>query len=218
MCKHAVVDLEMCKVPFEARKEEYRYGNETIQIGAVLLNESLEIEDEFETYVMPQFGHIDFYIKKLTGICPSNVNNAPDMKEALHKFIEWLPEDVKIVSWGNSDKLQIQRETESKHISISGLDDLLDGWIDCQEIFGEKVHTKRRYKLSNALIAADINYEDGAHDGLIDAKNTALLFAKMKKTPELALNPCYKSAISEEYSESIGFTLGSLFPSTLDIK
>ena len=41
----------MCRVPFGARKGRYRWANETIQIGAVLLNEALEIIDEFVTYV-----------------------------------------------------------------------------------------------------------------------------------------------------------------------
>ena len=68
MCQYAVVDLEMCKVPNGAKKGKYRWKHETIQIGAVLLNESLEIIDKFSTYVFPQFGFIDTYIIKLTGI------------------------------------------------------------------------------------------------------------------------------------------------------
>ena len=41
MCKYAVVDLEMCKVPHGVRKDKFRWARETIQIGAVLLDESL---------------------------------------------------------------------------------------------------------------------------------------------------------------------------------
>ena len=33
--KYAVVDLEMCQVPKGIRKFEYKYRQETIQIGAV---------------------------------------------------------------------------------------------------------------------------------------------------------------------------------------
>ena len=36
----------------------------------------------------------------------------------------------------------------------------------------------KKYKLSEALSIADISYDDGAHDALVDAKNTARLFAK----------------------------------------
>ncbi|MCM1233073.1 MAG: exonuclease domain-containing protein [Ruminococcus flavefaciens] len=216
MCQYAIVDLEMCRVPYEMRKSNYHWKNETIQIGAVLLNESLEIEDEFSTYVCPQFGFIDAYINNLTGISKSNVNKAPNMEEALRKFINWLPSDVKVVSWSRNDELQIRREIEAKKIFIEGLENILDNWIDCQKIFGDKMNSSKSYKLSEALVAADIMYEDGAHDGLVDAYNTALLFAKIEREPQLVLNPYYQNAISDEDSSS-GFTIGNLF-TNIDLK
>ncbi len=51
MNQYVVVDLEMCKVPYSNRKKEFHGANETIQIGAVLLNENYEVVDEFNTYV-----------------------------------------------------------------------------------------------------------------------------------------------------------------------
>lgn len=71
------------------------------------------------------------------------------------------------------------------------------------------MNSAKCYKLSEALIAADIMYEDGAHDGLVDAYNTALLFIKMEKEPQLVLNSYYQNAISDENSRS-GFTIGNL--------
>ena len=35
---YLVIDLEMCKVPRDYRSKRYKYANETIQIGAVLLD------------------------------------------------------------------------------------------------------------------------------------------------------------------------------------
>ncbi|MBP3569679.1 MAG: exonuclease domain-containing protein [Lachnospiraceae bacterium] len=210
MCKYAVVDLEMCKVPYSVRKEHYQWGRETIQIGAVLLNEDLEITDRFVTFVFPQYGFIDTYINKLTGINAGDVATAPDMKTALQAFVNWLPEDTKVVSWSNSDEVQIRHEITSKEIEIDGLEELLENWIDCQQTFAEKMHTQRCYRLSEALVAADIFYEDGAHDGLVDAYNTALLFAKMEKEQDLVLNPYYESILTGE-SKGDKVTLGDLF-------
>ena len=109
-----------------------------------------------------------------------------------------------------SDEVQIRHEITSKEIEIAGLEELLDNWIDCQQTFAEKMHTQRCYRLSEALVAADIVYEDGAHDGLVDAYNTALLFAKMEREEELVLNPYYQSIITGE-SQSDKVTLGDLF-------
>lgn len=210
MCKYAVIDLEMCRVPRSVSNKKYQWANETIQIGAVLLNETLEVQDRFVTYVFPQFGSVDTYISNLTGISRNDVSKAPTMEEVLNEFVNWLPDDVKVVSWSDNDKFQILHEIEAKNIHIDKFEDVLNDWIDCQKIFGEKMHSQKCYKLSEALIAADIIYEEGAHDGLVDAYNTALLFAKMEREAELTLNPYYQGAISEKGSES-GFTLGSLF-------
>lgn len=209
MCQYAVVDLEMCKVPNVVKKDKYPWRQETIQIGAVLLNESMEIIDTFSTYVFPQFGFIDTYINNLTGISGADLHNAPRMEEALRRFVNWLPDDVKAVSWSRNDERQIRHEIETKNICIEGLDAILDNWIDCQEIFGKKMNSPRCYKLSEALVAADIMYNDGAHNGLVDAQNTAFLFAKMEKETQLVLNPYYQAAISDEGSSS-GFTIGNL--------
>ena len=210
MCQYVVVDLEMCKVPSERRSKKVQLKNETIQIGAVLLDENLEIIDNFATYVAPQHGFIDDYISKLTGINRGDVVNAPLFKEALTKFVEWIPHDSKVISWSDNDKLQICREAEAKDIKVKGLQDILEGWIDCQKIFGDRMHSRRCYKLSEALVAADIMYEDGAHDGRIDAYNTALLFAKMEKEPHLKLNTYYQEAVSENHG-SLSFSLGNVF-------
>lgn len=210
MCNFAVVDLEMCRVPRSARNDRFRWANETIQIGAVLLNESLEVVDEFVTYVSPEYGFIDTYINKLTGIGRNDVSNAPSMEAALKAFMNWMPMGTKVVSWSNNDELQIRHEIESKGIEISGLDDILENWIDCQKTFADKMHNQRCYRLSEALVAADINYEEGAHDGLVDAYNTALLFAKMEREEELKLNTYYSRVMAVE-PENTGFSLANLF-------
>ncbi len=210
MCKYAVVDLEMCRVQAGGRKSKNRLKNETIQIGAVLLNEELEIVDKFVTYVSPEYGHIDTYINNLTGISEKDVATAPSMEKALHTFVEWLPDDARVVSWSNNDEVQIRKEVAFKGIEIDGLDEILENWIDCQQTFAQKMHNQRCYRLSEALVAADINYEDGAHDGLVDAYNTALLFAKMEREDELVLNTYYQNLVAEE-NESTGFSIEYLF-------
>ena len=69
-------------------------------------------------------------------------------------------------------------------------------------MFGNKLNTNKKYKLSEALSIADICYDDGAHDALIDARNTARLFAKIQSEEELKLSPYFISA-SEDPSRSI---------------
>lgn len=209
MCRYAIVDLEMCKVPKRARNEKYHFANEIIQIGAVLINENLEVQGEYNTFVHPEFGSIDKYIRNLTGITDEDLIDAPSLDSALKNFIAWVPDNTKVVSWSDSDKLQISHEIEAKELSIIGIDNILNNWIDCQKTFSEKMHCDKCYNLTEALVLTDINYKDGAHNGLVDAYNTALLFIKMQKEKELVLSKYYQSAISEEVNHC-GFNLGSL--------
>ena len=60
------------------------------------------------------------------------------------------------------------------------------------------------------IIAADIIQEGHEHDGLVDAENTAKLFAKMMLEPELKLNSYFESAHNES-NGSLCFSMGDLF-------
>ena len=64
--------------------------------------------------------------------------------------------------------------------------------------FSEKMGHSKNYRLSEALSIADIDFEDGAHDALVDAHNTALLFAKMEQEPVLRLSPYYITSAEDK--------------------
>ena len=112
MSNYVVVDLEMCKV----NSKETDLRHEIIQIGAVSLDENYNIIGNYMTYVSPQFGQIDRFIEGLTGIHRSDVKNAPIFKEALEQFIRWLPIDAILVSWSDTDLLQLDDEIYEKYI------------------------------------------------------------------------------------------------------
>lgn len=96
---YAVVDLEMCQVPKSLRTKEYRWSRETIQIGAVLLDENYSVKKKFSTFVRPEYGRMDSFIEHLTGITKENVYTAKSFTEAMAAFLRWLPDDeVRCVS------------------------------------------------------------------------------------------------------------------------
>lgn len=146
--KYAVVDLEFCKVPKGYKKFGYKWCQETIQIGAVLLDEDYEIIDEFNTYIRPEYGHIDWFIENMTGIRQADVMSAPSFEEALMMFLDWLPyDDVRCVSWSDSDPKQIVHEVMAKCIEDERLEIILANWMDCQKTFDRKMGRKDAYKL-----------------------------------------------------------------------
>ena len=207
MSKYAILDLEMCGMPRGRKKEMFPIRNEIIQIGAVILDENLEVVDSYMSYVHPQYGEVDRFIENLTGISRENTRTAPVIKDALEDFINSLPDDAIPVSWSDSDLNQIKKEIEVKEIEIPKLDMFLERWVDCQKTFSEKMHTDKVYKLSEAVLICDIWLDDGEHDALVDARNTAKLFAKMEREDELVLSPYY-SGDTEDYDASATGLLG----------
>ena len=191
MKNYVIVDLEMCNVSQGHKRDVYPWKNEVIQIGAVLVNESLEIVGEFQTLVMPEYGAIDTFIERLTGISRKDVTGAPRFAQAIEMFLEWLPVDAILVSWSDNDQRQLRREMESKGVSSDRMNGYFETWLDIQQTFGERMEAHKLYKLSEALIIADVDFESGEHDALVDAKNTALLFIKLQSETELKLNPYY---------------------------
>lgn len=208
MSKYIVFDLEMCKVPYGEKRKIFGHSTELIQIGAVKLNDSYEIEDTYVTYVHPEFGFVDDYIEKLTGITKQNVINAPSAAKTIQSFFEWVTNDAVLVAWSENDIKQLYAEISGKSIDATSFEGMLENWIDCQQLFGQKMYSERRYKLSEALNMCAIDYEDGEHDGLVDAKNTAALFKKIQTEDELQLSP-YLVVGSEDDCQS-GYLRGNL--------
>lgn len=189
--QYVIIDLEMCKIFDEKIIKEKDFKTEIIEIGAVVVNEKLEITDSFKQYVSPQYGLLDEYITNLTGVKYSDIQNASNFHESIEQFLQWIPKDSVIVSWSDNDKYQIEKELQLKDINLIEFDNYFDTWEDCQQEFSEKMNTTKIYSLSEALVIADIDYDENIHDALVDAHNTALLFIKMKKEKVLKLNEHY---------------------------
>jgi inhibitor of KinA sporulation pathway (predicted exonuclease) len=208
---YLVIDLEMCKVPRNYRTEEYKYANETIQIGAVLLDEEFKQSGRLSQYVHPEHGVIDHFIANLTGIQNSNVKKAPLMKEALEHLIAWIGErEYRVYAWSGSDREQILHEIKAKNIVSERINAFMedDHWVDYQAIFSKRFQFPRRISLSEALERAEIDAEGRFHDGLDDAVNTGLLIEKLEMNPEYELSGY---AGWETDFEPLGSSLRDLF-------
>lgn len=135
---YLVIDLEMCNVPRDYRSRSYKYANETIQIGAVLLDEEFKRIGTLSQYVHPEHGVIDPFIQNLTGIRNSQVKKAPRIEEALLHMIDWIGDcEYKVYAWSGSDRAQLLHEIKAKKICDERIQDFVceERWIDYQDVF-----------------------------------------------------------------------------------
>lgn len=182
MKQYLVLDLEMCMVKGGEIKKMKGMRHEIIQIGAVMLNASHHITDEFVTYVKPEYGKLDYFISKLTGIEERDLETAPTLRGALVKFVDWIGNrDVTILSWSDSDYHQMKDEMRVKKIKYHGIEQLLENWVDFQRSFDRMLGLERQYALKEAMEIGKLRPLGRMHDGLCDAYNTARLFAKIHR-------------------------------------
>ena len=189
--KYVALDLEMCRVPKGEKREKFNSSQELIQIGAVEVDENFKPTRTFMSFVKPEYGELTPFIENLTGIKAADLVDAPLARDALKSFAEWLDEDDVLVTWSDSDTIQIDDELYYKEIDLPELYDYLDNYVDCQYLFGQMFKTDKQYNLKEALTIANIEYDKGIHDALVDAKNTILLFEKLENSDRQSFSPYY---------------------------
>lgn len=184
MTYNVVIDLEMCRVP---KTTESFLALETIQIGAVLLDEEFNILSKFNQYVHPEYGVLDGFIKHLTGINYSQIkkDTAKDFRESVESLIDWIGDkNYKIWTWSANDYHQLSHELKAKKIKTAKIDEFMleERWIDYQDLFIKKYEFDNPIKLKDALSFGEIDIEGRLHDGLDDALNTASLIHRTEAT------------------------------------
>lgn len=210
---YLVIDLEMCKVPRDYRSKRYKYANETIQIGAVLLDEEFKRIGTLSQFVHPEHGVINYFIENLTGIKNGQVKHAPRLQEALLHMLNWIGDrEYKVYAWSGSDRAQILHEIKAKNIVDEKIASFMEEsrWVDYQDIFMKRYEMSRKMSLEEALGRADIDPEGRFHDGLNDAVNTGLLIEKLELNPDYQL---VSYEMPEKPSEHLSSSLGELFAS-----
>lgn len=211
--KHIVVDLEMNGVGKEYKN--LGCNMETIEIGAIMLDDNFQEISSFRTYVKPEYNtRVTSVVSKLTGINYNMLINAPKFNEALKIFSNWcigVDDDIKIYAWSTNDYKQVSKEIKLKHYEISSDESrvYLTEWNDFQEEFDTELGFDKQVSLSLALDMAGIDFLGREHSALDDARNTAKLFHVFKDREmfDITLSKIAEAMKPTEF----GTSLGSLF-------
>ncbi len=156
------------------------FMNEIIEIGAVKLDEKLNIVDTYKQMIFPQF------TKKLSGRCKRLTNitneevreNGIDFLDAFHDFARWGSGDDNVyMSWSNSD-LFVMTQNFTQHTGSARVD-FIKNYCDVQ-----------KYCMSF------IKKEDNPNGNQVSLENCAELFKINFDSEKLhrALADCYLTA------------------------
>ena len=172
------VDLEMHPVAKVYNAQFAVLKTETIEIGAVMLDEDLREISSFKEYVRPDFSDKVYpKYQKLTGITTEMLADADCFVSVFERFCKWCGNNYIIYSWSDNDIWQFIGECQLKGIKYSKeVRYMFNNWKDFQAEFGDMLGTERQISLTEAVTLGGLDFIGRVHDGLTDACNTAALF------------------------------------------
>ena len=155
---------------------------EVIQIGAVKLNEEMEIIGSYSIIVKPRFFcKLHRHVRDLTGITQHMIDRGTPLPEAAESFRRWCGKDFVLLTWGPDDVPMFRENLTAHKISSE--------WLDCdydlQRIYSRQREggAEKQRSLEFAMEALGVEQTLPAHDALNDAYFTAMVAEKLD-TPE----------------------------------
>ncbi len=172
-----------------------RYVNEIIEIGAVRLDENLNVADTFSVLIKPVIGkQISQTVSDLTGITQQEVERGytfPGAVAGLRKWMGKFQNKTAILTWSRSD-LTVLLENCQYFMKAERIP-FLEYYADIQGYCEQKLPVKAGEKLALDTAAKLLGIEDTGHQhrALEDCLQAAAVFKKLYDpvsfTPHLRL-------------------------------
>lgn len=212
---YIVIDLEWNQTYHEKavatqKALSIRLRGEVIQIGAVKLNESLELAGSFRVTVKPKFyKKIHRHVMRLTGIDQAQLDRGISLEEAMHSFHRFCGDDAVFLTWGPDDMPMLFDNLRANKLTF----DFLSRYYDMQPMFNRETDgLKKQRSLEYAMEYFGIEMNLPAHDALNDAYFTAQVAQRLniaegiKAASEKASEYLFESVLGDADSGETGFS------------
>ena len=179
--QYIIIDLEWNQ-PMSYESAVYKHVGdrlifEMIQIGAVKLDEKLNVVDSISIPIRPvHYVKIHPRIRKMTQLGQEELADALTFLPAMEQFVDWCGEDYTLLTWGCDDVSVLKQ-----NMDFFECDAQLPPLCDIQRLFSDVYKCKDRKGLKAAMEMLEIEPDEERffHNALNDAYYTALVFAKM---------------------------------------
>lgn len=175
---YIIMDLEWNQCPEGKRKEVKAIPFEIIEIGAVKLNEKLEIMEEFSEKIKPQvYKKMDQHVGEIIQTTMKDLKNCRKFSLVAEDFLKWCGEEPVFCTWGTLDLTELQRNMS--YYKMAALAKKPFFYYDVQnlfEIFFDEEKATRN--LAYAVEYFQIEQRGRFHTAINDARYTALIMQK----------------------------------------
>lgn len=146
---------------------------EIIEIGAVKLNEEMELISEFHGLIVPQvYAQLHYKISEVTHMSIEELKQyGRPFPEVVKEFVEWCGAECHFCTWGAMDLTELQRNMEYYQIEIPWKRPLF--YYDIQKLYAlQKGNVKDKVSLDKAVEELKLQEERPFHRALDDAYYT----------------------------------------------
>ena len=180
MREYVVLDLEWNQNPCGRELPERNLTFEIIEIGAVKLNDKLEIISEFNRLVRPQvYRELHYKISQVTHITMDELKaKGQPFETVMRDFEEWCGPDAVYCTWGPMDLTELQR-----NIAYFGMENPFPKpllYYDVQKLYCLQYGDgSTKESLDQAVQEQEVQEERPFHRALDDAYYTGRILSRL---------------------------------------
>ncbi|MCR4628753.1 MAG: exonuclease domain-containing protein [Clostridium sp.] len=179
MSHYIILDLEWNQNPHRRSGDDEILPFEIIEIGAVRLNDRLEIESEFDRLIRPcVYRKMHKKIYEVTHISMEELDRKGiRFRDAITQFLDWCGNDPVFCTWGSMDLTELQRNMVYHGIELPF--DLPFLYYDLQKVYSLIKGERTKDSLDTAVAELHIDTVRPFHHALDDAWYTACVMQRM---------------------------------------
>lgn len=176
---YIVMDLEWNQ---SAKGKEYTIESfpfEIIQIGAVKLDDKLNIIDEWECIIRPKvYTKLQRVVKEVLGITEKDLEDGGDFDKEVVEFLNWCGDDYIFATWGSMDVTELRRNMKHYGVKETFAKPVL--YMDLQKMYSINYSDgKSRSNLKSAIVESGIEESEEYHSAISDARYTAKIMQRL---------------------------------------
>ena len=209
-----IFDLEW-NIGYQKRTFDYKGAEQTlrgeiIQIGAVKVDETGQVQDRFSVTLRPRiFRKLQHRIAKVTGLTQQQLDSGVPIRDGLDRFLKWCGPDAALAEWGPDDVPVLKQ-----NLYLNGYDESWPHqWYDLQQVFlSQKPRGEGEgMTLESVITRLGLPMDEPFHDALSDAAYTAAVCRCIDLPAGLAAYPSQEDqlrrAACPEGGEYAGFEI-----------
>lgn len=171
---YIVFDLEWNQ-PMESReKPNEKMPFEIIEIGAVKLNQNMEVVSSFSEVIRPSvYKEINHITKRLLHIDMKELKAGDGFVDVIERFLSWCGEDYIFCIWGTLDITELQRNMD--YYDMKPIADKPLAYYDVQKLYSiacedKKTRRSLEYVVDELKLEKDIPFHRAYGDAFYTAK------------------------------------------------